>query len=97
MGKVHAKKHMYRFQPTKRLETATNPSFFKTDSPLLMIHGCYQEGPTRKLNEKCRASYRLQKSSTDYHHSPIPCGDSRRLKTTLNLNDFYKRVYLIYS
>lgn len=96
MGKVHAKKHMYRFQPTKRLETAINPPF-KTVSPLLMIHGSYQEGPTRQLNEKYRASYRLQKSSTDYHHSPIPCGDSRRLKTTLILNHFYKRVYLIYS
>lgn len=29
MGKVYVKKQMYRFQPTKRLETATNPSFLK--------------------------------------------------------------------
>lgn len=60
MGKVHAKKHMYRFQPTKRLETATNHPF-KTGSPLLMIYESYQESPTRQLNEKYRATYRLQK------------------------------------
>lgn len=88
------------YVPLSANKTSRNgykPLLFKADSPLLMIHGSYQESPTRQLNEKYRASYRLQKSSTDYHHSPIPCGDSRRLKTTLNLNDFYKRVYLIYS
>lgn len=49
------------YVPLSANKTSRNgykPLLFKTDSPLLMIHGSYQEGPTRQLNEKYRASYR---------------------------------------